>query len=227
MSLFDSSSKGVKFTNVGDSITGTVVGATTERQQTKFGTQEPDFWPNGDPKMQILVNLQTTLREDGNDDGERTLYVASKNMKKAIGDAIRASGASDVAAGGQLTVTFIGNDPNSKNPANPAKLYQAQYTPGASAFAQPTAATPAPAAAQAAAPAAAPAPQAVPQPVQAAPAPAAAPAAQQPGSWLTPEQIGQLAQLRAAGIPEASIAAALGTTAEQIAAHDAHADTPF
>lgn len=223
MSLFDSSSKGIKFTNVGDTITGTVMGAPTERQQTKFGTQEPDFWPNGDPKMQILVNLQTSLREDGNDDGERTLYVASKNMKKAIGDAIRASGASDLTSGGSLTVTFIGNDPNSKNPANPAKMYQAQYTPGATAFAQPAAAG-APTVAAAPAPQAA-APQAAALPSAPAPSAPAAPPAQ-PSGWLSSEQAAQLVQLRAAGIPEASIAPAIGATAEQISAHDA-ISTPF
>ncbi|MGK9225326.1 hypothetical protein, partial [Microbacterium sp. SA156] len=159
MSLFDSSSKGVKFDVVGASITGTVKSAPRERQQTKFGTQEPDFWPNGDPKMQILIDLQTDRRDDANDDGERTLYVASKNMKRAIGDAIRASGANDVLPGGVLSVTYTGNDPQSKNPANPAKLYTAQYTPPTSPLAQPAPAAAAPAPAPAAsAPAYAPQP---------------------------------------------------------------------
>ncbi|WP_454112802.1 hypothetical protein [Microbacterium maritypicum] len=142
MSLFESSSKGVKFDTIGASVQGTVKSAPRERQQTKYGTQEPDFWPNGDPKMQILVDLQTEQRVDANDDGERTLYVASKNMKRAIGEAIRAANASDIAPGGVLTVTYVGNDPASKNPANPAKLYQAQYTAPSSAFVQQPAAAP-------------------------------------------------------------------------------------
>lgn len=196
MSLFDSANKGVKFNTIGDEITGTVAGDPFERQQTKFGTQDPDFWPNGDPKMQILVPLQTTLREDPNDDGERTLYVASKNMKRAIGDAIRNAGASDIARGGTLTVKFVGNDPASKNPANPAKVYQAQYTPPATAFAAAPAAQPAQAVA---APQAAPAPQPVAAPFQ-APTPAG----------LTQEQAAQVVQLRAAGIPDETIATAVG-----------------
>ena len=57
MSLFDSASKGLKFDQIGTAHTGTVKSAPRERQQTKFGSQEPDFWPNGDPKMQILVDL--------------------------------------------------------------------------------------------------------------------------------------------------------------------------
>lgn len=222
MSLFDSSNKGIKFQNVGDQVTGTIAGAPSERQQTKFGTQDPDFWPNGDPKMQIIVPLKTELREDGQDDGERTLYVASKNMKRAISDAIRASGATDLLVGGVLTVNFIGNDPDSKNPANPAKMYAASYTAPASAFAAP-AAQPAPVAQQPAVPAptAQPAPAAVPatpQPVAQAPAAQAAPVTAASQQWLTEAQIAQLTQLRAAGIPEDTIATALGTTPEILAA---------
>ena len=197
MSLFDSNNKGVKFSNIGDEITGTVAGAPYERQQTKFGTQEPAFWPNGDPMMQVLVPLKTSLREDANDDGERTLYVASKNMKQAIGQAIRASGAADITPGGTLTVKYVGNDPASKNPQNPAKLYQATYTPGSSPLA-------------AAVPVAQQAPAFVPQPIQQAPAVPAVP--QSPASGLTQEQLAQVAQLRAAGIADDTIATAIGST---------------
>lgn len=239
MSLFDSSSKGLKFDQIGVSHTGTVKSAPRERQQTKFGSQDPDFWPNGDPKMQILVDLQTDRRDDPNDDGERTLYVASGNMKRAISDAIRAAGAQDIQPGGVLTVQYVGNDPASKNPANPAKMYAASYTAPTSAF---VAAAPAASAAPAFIPqqhaAAAPLPQApaaafVPQQVpQAAPvaqapvqAPFVAPAAPAPHpSGLSAEQIAQLVQLRAAQIPAATIATAIGSTAEQIAAFDS---TPF
>ncbi|MFF7683126.1 hypothetical protein ACFZA2_10225 [Microbacterium sp. NPDC007973] len=226
MSLFESSSKGVKFDAVGATVTGVVQSAPRERQQTKFGTQEPDFWPNGDPKMQILVDLKTDQRVDASDDGERTLYVASKNMKRAIGEAIRAAGASDIAPGGTLTVQYLGNDPASKNPANPAKMYAATYTAPTSAFAQQPAAA-------AAAPVAAPQ-----QPVAAQPAPAqqqyvqpVAPAAvAQPQapvqqsvavpaphpSGLTDQQVSQVQQLRGAGIPDAQIAAAINATQQQL-----------
>lgn len=244
MSLFESSSKGVKFDTVGASVIGTVKSAPRERQQTKYGTQEPDFWPNGDPKMQILVDLQTEQRVDASDDGERTLYVASKNMKRAIGEAIRAANASDIAPGGVLTVTYVGNDPASKNPANPAKLYQAQYTAPSSAFVQQ------PAAAQVQqAPQQAPVQQAFVPPTQQAPAPQqfvpqqAAPQAPQQGvapgeaPWSTPQaqpmqhaggltsaQVAQLHQLRGAGIPAATIATAINATPEAIALYD---NTPF
>lgn len=221
MSLFDSSNKGAKFAAVGDSITGTITGAPTERQQTDFTTKQPAFWPNGDPKMQILVPLQTSLREDPDDDGVRTLYVASRHMKQAIGQAIRTAGASDVVKGGVLTVRFVGTDPASKNPQNPAKMYDAQYTaPAAGPFAaqaaqQPVAPpAPAPVAQYPAQPPA--------QPVYAAPAPVAqpvapaAPPAQQGVAGMTAQQVSQVQQLQAAGIPAETIAAAVGVTVDQI-----------
>ncbi len=247
MSLFESSSKGVKFDTVGANVTGTVKSAPRERQQTKYGTQEPDFWPNGDPKMQILVDLQTEQRVDDSDDGERTLYVASKNMKRAIGEAIRAANASDIAPGGVLTVTYVGNDPASKNPANPAKLYQAQYTAPSSAFVQQPAAVPAQQVPQQQAPVqqafvpptqqapvqqqfmpqqAAPQAQAAQQGVAPGEAPWSTPQAQpmQHAGGLTSEQVAQLHQLRGAGIPEATIATAINATPEAIALYD---NTPF
>ncbi|MGW9345559.1 hypothetical protein ACWGR3_28820 [Streptomyces albidoflavus] len=241
MSLFNSSSKGLKFDVVGVTHTGTVKAAPRERQQTKFGSQDPDFWPNGDPKMQILVDLQTDQREDPNDDGTRTLYVASGNLKRAISDAIRNAGASDLLPGGVLTVQYVGNDPASKNPANPAKMYAAQYTAPTSAFvAHPAAAAPQQAfvpqgqGAPAFVPTTAavqpqPIPQAAPQPVaqpvaQPAQAPFTPTAPQPHPSGLTQDQIGKLQQLRAAGITDDVIVNAIAATPQQLATYDA---TPF
>jgi len=257
MSLFDSSNKGVKFANIGDRIVGTINGAPYERQQTKFNTQDPAFWPNGDPMMQILVPLQTQMREDANDDGERTLYVASKNMRKAIGDAIRESGASDLLPGGVLTVQYVGNDPASKNPQNPAKMYTAQYTAPSSAFAQQPAAAAAqqpvqqqqyvdpqqPAFAGQVVPQQAPQQQFVPQQQAPAPVPSApqpvqqqpqqqAPfAGQQPNQMaaggLTQEQATQLQQLRSAGIPDAMLQQAMGAVGVTPQMIATYDNTPF
>jgi len=181
--------------------------------------------------MQILVDLKTDQRLDASDTGERTLYVASKHLKRAIGEAIRAAGASDILPGGTLTVQYIGNDPASANPANPAKMYTAQYTAPTSAFGQqpadsaPAVAQPAQVAQPVQQPVAAPIPQA---PVAVQPqAPVQQPFQQQPATHaggLTDQQVSQLQQLRGAGIPPETIATAIGATAEQIAAFD---NTPF
>lgn len=238
MSLFaPKGGKGLKFPTPGTSYTGTITSEPVEQQQTKYGTDIPDTWPNGDPKMQILVNLDTQLREDADDDGRRTLYVASNKMKQAIWTAVTAAGVDDIKIGGTLTVTYSGNDPASKNPANPAKLYTASYVPPASPFAgedstaqapqtgYATAHAPAPAAQQAA-PAAAPAPA-----QQPAPPIAATPAAQPVDPWNPPSapapatapaaaagpDLSKLPALLAAGLDDHAIANALGTTPEVVA----------
>jgi hypothetical protein len=140
MSLFDiSGGKSATFNTIGETVTGTITRAPSERQATKYKTTDLDFWPSGDAKMQIQVPLQTTSRVDPDDDGVRTLYVTKSKGDarfRAIAEAIAAAGAEDLAVGGILTVTYIGNDPASQNPANPKKLYTATYAPPASGFAQ-------------------------------------------------------------------------------------------
>lgn len=231
MSLFaPKGGKGLKFPTPGTSYTGTITSEPVEQQQTKYGTDIPDTWPNGDPKMQILVNLDTQLREDADDDGRRTLYVASNKMKQAIWAAVTAAGVDDIKIGGTLTITYTGNDPASKNPANPAKLYSAVYVPPASPFAGGTEQAHAPAQQAYAAPQDSPAQQAAPaaQPGHTAPQ-ATAEQAQQVDPWnpAPPQQapaavgpdMSKLPALLAAGLDDHAIANALGTTPDIVAQH--------
>lgn len=238
MSLFaPKGGKGLKFPTPGTSYTGIVNAEPYEEQQKEYGSDRPATYPNGDPKMQILVNLDTQLREEADDDGRRTLYVTSAKMKRAIFDAISAAGVDDIKVGGTLTITYTGNDPQSKNPANPAKLYSASYVapaPGAgSAFAP---STPAPAPVQEA-PVQQATPQAVDpwnpppanqvqqphagyqQPAQQATAPApvqqAAPA---PAPTGEPTQYDKVKQLINVGMDDQAITNATNIPIEQVAA---------
>lgn len=192
MSAFDffapRASHSWKFTNPGDTHTGTITEVSDARQATEYGSNEPAYWDKERtrPKMQVAVTLDTAERDpqDANDTGKRTLWVVedgrSGSILSAIRQAVHQAGAGTIDIGGQLTVALSGFDPNSKNPANPRKIYAASYVPPAPAGgmftnqapAQPVAA-PAPAAP--AAPAAPVAPAPVAQP--AAPAPAAQPVA--------------------------------------------------
>lgn len=130
--LLGGGGKSATFENVGDSITGTVE-STEVRQQTDISTGDPQTWPNGDPKMQLVVTLQTGQREDADDDGLRSLYVkgskkpGSRSMHDAVASAVRSSGAKGLEAGGTLTVTHDGEEPSSTRGFNPRKLYSAQY----------------------------------------------------------------------------------------------------
>lgn len=106
-----------KFDNVGDTITGQISGALSERPSTYNGT--PRTTKKGAPVMEIVIPLLDT---QGND---RTLYVAAWRMRQAIQDAVMASGAKDVEEGGLLTVTFTGHVQGEG--ASPAKTFSAQY----------------------------------------------------------------------------------------------------
>lgn len=195
--LMGDSSPGLKFENIGVSYTGTVIAEPTTSQQTDIKTKLPETWPDGSPKMQILVQLQTTLRDPANpeDDGIRTLYIKGKNLTNAVRDAVKASGARGIHKGGVLTVQYVGDGQASAVGFNPPKLYAAAYQPPAMSFAgvAAPAAAPAPAPAvpqQPAAVAPAALQQAFPGTTPVAAAAPACPPGIDPAMWavLTPEQ---------------------------------------
>lgn len=230
MSAFDffapRASHSWKFTNPGDSHTGTITEVSDARQATEFGSNEPAYWDREKtrPKMQVAVTLDTAERDpqDANDTGKRTLWVVedgrSGSILSAIRQAVHQVGAGTIDIGGQLTVAFSGFDPNSKNPANPRKVYTAAYQAPAPAGGMFTNQAPAqPAAPAPAQPVAAPAPVAQPAPA-AAPAqpvaaqPVAAPATPAPVPAV-PDAVRQaVTALIATGQSDEQIAATLAGT---------------
>ena len=229
MSAFDffapRASHSWKFTNPGDTHTGTITEVSDARQATEYGSNELAYWDKERtrPKMQVAVTLDTTERDpqDANDTGKRTLWVVedgrSGSILSAIRQAVHQAGAGTIDIGGQLTVTFSGFDPNSKNPANPRKIYSASYVPPAPAGGMFTNQAPAQPVAQPAAPAPvapAPAPAAPAQPVAPAPAaqPVAAPATPAPIPAV-PDAVRQaVTALIATGQADEQIAATLAGT---------------
>jgi hypothetical protein len=99
--------------------------------------------------MQVLVQIQTTLRdpERPDDDGTRTLYIKGKELTNAIRAAVRASGANGIHTGGVLTVQYVADGPAEVG-FNPPKLYAASYQPPAVSFTGVTPPAAAPAAQQ-------------------------------------------------------------------------------
>lgn len=217
MSAFDffapRASHSWKFTNPGDTHTGTITEVSDARQATEYGSNELAYWDKERtrPKMQVAVTLDTAERDpqDANDTGKRTLWVVedgrSGSILSAIRQAVHQAGAGTIDIGGQLTVAFSGFDPNSKNPANPRKIYAASYVPPAPAGGMFTNQAPAQ-------PAAAPAP-AAPAPAPAAPAqPVAAPATPAPVPAV-PDAVRQaVTALIATGQADEQIAATLAGT---------------
>lgn len=134
--LMGGGSPALKFETPGTTHTGTLVAEPTAQQQTDFRTKAPETWPDGSPKMQILVQLSTSQRDPSrpDDDGTRTLYVKGRELTNAIRAAVRASGANGLHTGGTLTVTYVG-DGQAQAGFNPPKLYAAKYEPSAASFA--------------------------------------------------------------------------------------------
>lgn len=116
-----------KFDEVGRTIKGRIV-ALDQNQQRDFVTGEPKVWKDGNPVMQAIVTLDTGETDDDieDDDGLRRIFVASKAMREAIRDAIRAAGRTAPEIGGTLTVKHTGLG-EAERGMNAPKLYKAKY----------------------------------------------------------------------------------------------------
>lgn len=119
-----------KFENIGDTVKGEVVSAEA-RQQTDYATGDLKTWKDGKPMMEVVVTLQTDLRNDGDDDGQRRIFVRGQ-MTTALRDALKAANAR-LEPGGTLAVQFTGTKPSETRGFQPAKQFVAQYVPGAPA----------------------------------------------------------------------------------------------
>ncbi len=136
--------KSAKFDILGTVVMGAITEPPKAQQMKKYQSEELDFWPSGDPKMQIIVTLQTDLREDAEDDGRRNLFIVPR-MMHVVRDAVRKVHAPGLEVGGRLIVKWIsGTGQGAGNP----KEYAAEYTrpildPGSLLDATPAATTPA------------------------------------------------------------------------------------
>ena len=93
------------------------------QQQTDFETKKPLHFPDGKPRMSVVVTVQTTERTDANDDGKRTLYVAN-GLVKAAADAFRKVGASDLEIGGWI---YAANTAKNGGKSGKANVFQCVY----------------------------------------------------------------------------------------------------
>ncbi len=119
--LFTGRPAAVKLAEVGDSVTGTVA-EVFARQKTKFGTDEPEFFDDGTPKLEPVIVLRTA-------EGLETLYVSSWRMQKAIGGACAEAGVRGPRPGGTLMVRLAGFGEPWQPGAQKPKEYEASYDP--------------------------------------------------------------------------------------------------
>ena len=121
-----------KFETAGTTVSGTICHPPEVQQQREIDTGKPKFWEDGKPRQQIVVHLQTTIRDpEVDDDGIRAVYVRG-NMLRAVREAVRKAGAR-LEVGGVLTVTYTGDGERKAAGFNPPKLYAATYVPAAQA----------------------------------------------------------------------------------------------
>ena len=123
------SGKSASFPHIGSSITGTVSAPPELQQQRDMESGKPLTWDDGNPRMQMVITLDTDERdpEDPDDDGTRRLFVKS-GMKPAIARAVNAAGASRIEVGWRLTVTYTADDNARKKKGFSApKIYEATY----------------------------------------------------------------------------------------------------
>lgn len=116
-----------RFERPGDIVSGVITRPYSRRQATEYLSDKLKFDDQGRAVEMAVIELQTDQRDPSvpNDDGIRILYSEKFGQRKAISDAIKASGASDLEPGGRLTVQYVRDDPSTKG--SPLKIWAAQY----------------------------------------------------------------------------------------------------
>jgi hypothetical protein len=116
-----------KFETHGDTARGTIVSLDMQ-QQRDFNTGLPVSWDDGKPKMQLRIVLETELRDNDQDNGQRAIYVKGQ-LQQAVRDAIKTAGAQKIEVGGTLAVRYDSDGEPPKKGLNAPKQYRAKYEP--------------------------------------------------------------------------------------------------
>lgn len=119
-----------KDSKIGDSFTGTITALETA-QVRDFDSNEPKFWDDGKPQLQVVLTLDTEYADPTNpeDDGTRKLYLVGAKLT-AMKAAVKEFG-QPVAVGQKITITFTGEKPNANKRFNATKLYGVKLEAGA------------------------------------------------------------------------------------------------
>lgn len=140
--IMGTSAPAMAFAIPGDGVTGRIISEPKAVQQTVYDPRNPAskelaFWPSGDPKMQVIFQIQTAFRNwegvknpdrSQQDNGTRTIYLKGKHMERATADAIRAVGAEWLEVGGTVWYRYTGDDMSSLAGVKP-KLFEVRYQP--------------------------------------------------------------------------------------------------
>jgi uncharacterized protein with beta-barrel porin domain len=119
-----------KDAKVGDSFTGVITELETA-QVRNYETGDPEFWEDGNPKLQIVVTLATEYGDGVEDDGERKVYLFGQKLQAAKA-AMKEANVTKLEKGFGFTITFAGEKPSSNKKYNNVKLYGITIVPSKS-----------------------------------------------------------------------------------------------
>lgn len=121
--------KPVSWVEVGETVEGEILAIRT-RQLPKFGTEIPETWDDGSPKLTPIVTLQTTEGDDeSEDDGKRDIYLRSNAYTafgKALREAFKTKPEDSDLIGCHLKIQFFKTEKSGKG--QPRKLFRARIT---------------------------------------------------------------------------------------------------
>lgn len=100
-------------------------------QQRDFNTQEPMTWPDGRPRLNIVVtgtlietNVPASQYSDGDDDAMIRRFFFKGQSQQALQQALKQSGMKRFGIGTKIRITLTGYKPSQKG--NPQKLYSVE-----------------------------------------------------------------------------------------------------
>lgn len=108
-----------KFDKVGDTAKGRITKLDT-MQVRDYKTQQPRYYDDGNPIMQIVITLEQ-------ENGEETRVFCKPAAKAAIRTAVQAAEAEGLEVNGTLAVQYSGDEPADQPGLNPKKQFTAQY----------------------------------------------------------------------------------------------------
>lgn len=123
--LFGNGPKTAKFKKFGDKVKGKIVSHDTVHAKN-FTTKEPDYWPSGDPILEVQISLQVQAPTE-EDDGTVLLKIDSRGKRDAMKEALGKVDLDHIIDGDELEMEYVADGPK-KGEFNPPKFYRATYT---------------------------------------------------------------------------------------------------
>ncbi|WP_104087952.1 hypothetical protein [Arthrobacter sp. GMC3] len=117
-----------KDTPMGTTFRGPIIDATVQ-QIKDIRDQKPKVWDDGRPQQQIVIRIQTDLRNDAEDDGVRALYVKTWGVWKEALVTAQNNGRFDrlseaLAPGNIFADTYYADKPAAGAGLSPTKLHR-------------------------------------------------------------------------------------------------------